>query len=53
MDGNKKIKGRKEHIIVDNMGLPMAVAVHEANIHDSKGAPQAIEKQKSKVSTSN
>lgn len=43
-DGNKKIKGRKEHIVVDTLGLPMAVAVHEASLHDSKGAPKAIEK---------
>ena len=44
IDGNKKIKGRKEHIVVDTLGLPLAVAVHEANLHDSKGAPQVIEK---------
>ena len=44
IDGNKKIKGRKEHIIVDTLGLPLAVAIHEANLHDSKGTPQAIEK---------
>ena len=42
--GNKKIKGRKEHIVVDTLGLPMAIAVHEANLHDSKGAPKVIEK---------
>ena len=36
IDGNKKIKGRKEHIIVDTLGLPLAVAIHEANLHDSK-----------------
>ncbi len=44
IDGNKKIKGRKEHIVVDTLGLPMAVSIHEANVHDSKGAPQVIEK---------
>ncbi len=44
IDGNKKIKGRKQHIIVDTLGLPMAIAVHEANIHDSKGAPQVIDR---------
>ncbi len=43
-DGNKKIKGRKEHIVVDTLGLPMSVAVHEANLHDSKGAPKAVQK---------
>ena len=26
------------------MLFPLAVTVHEANLHDSKGAPQAIEK---------
>lgn len=44
IDGNKKVKGRKEHIVVDTLGIPMAVAVHEANPHDSKGAPKVIEK---------
>lgn len=44
VDGNKKIKGRKEHIVVDSLGLPMSVNVHEANIHDSKGAVPTIEK---------
>ena len=44
IDGNKKVKGRKEHIVVDTLGLPMAVAVREANLHDSKGAPKVIEK---------
>lgn len=43
IDGNKKIKGRKEHIVVDTLGLPMAIKVHEANIHDSKGAIPTIE----------
>lgn len=40
----KRSRGRKEHIVVDTLGIPMAVAVHEANIHDSKGAPKVIEK---------
>jgi putative transposase len=43
LDGNKKVKGRKQHIIVDTQGNPMSVAVHEANVHDSKGAPEVIE----------
>ncbi len=44
IDGNKKIKGRKQHIVVDTLGFPMSIAVHEANIHDSKGAPQVIDR---------
>ena len=30
--------GRKEHIVVDTLGLPMSVVVHEANVHGSIGA---------------
>ena len=44
IDGNKKIKGRKEHIVVDTLGLLLSINVHEANIHDSKGAVPTIEK---------
>ena len=44
IDRNKRVKGRKEHIVVDTLGIPMAVAVHEANLHDSKGEPKVIEK---------
>jgi putative transposase len=42
IDGGKKVKGRKEHIIVDSLGLPMAARVHAANIHDSVGAVDTI-----------
>ena len=44
IDGNKKVKGRKEQVVVDTLGLPMAVSVHEANIHDSRGAESALGK---------
>ena len=44
VDGNKKVKGRKDQVVVDTLGLPMAVSVHQANIHDSKGAESALEK---------
>ena len=43
IDGGKKVKGRKRHIIVDTMGLLLAVVVHAANTHDSKGAYKVIE----------
>lgn len=43
VDGNKKIKGRKEHIVVDTLGLPMGVVVHGANVHDSVGAHTVID----------
>ena len=32
----KKVKGRKRHIVVDTMGNLLAVSVHAANIHDTK-----------------
>jgi len=40
--GGKMIKGRKRHIITDTMGLLLAVVVHAANVHDSKGASDVI-----------
>lgn len=43
IDGNKKIKGRKEHIVVDTLGLPLRIVVHEANVHDSVGAHALID----------
>lgn len=43
IDGGKKIKGRKRHIITDTQGLLLAVVVHAANTHDSKGAIKVIE----------
>ena len=35
-DGHKKIKGRKRHILVDTLGLPIASRVEPANISDRK-----------------
>jgi len=42
VDGGKKIKGRKQHIVTDTMGLLLVVVVHAANVHDSKAATQVI-----------
>lgn len=50
VDGGKKTKGRKRHIIVDSMGLLMAVVVHAANIHDSKSAPFVLSELKFRFS---
>jgi transposase len=36
IDGNKKVKGIKRHVIVDKNGFLIAVMVTVANIHDSK-----------------
>ena len=37
IDGGKKVKGRKRHIVVDTLGNLIQVIVHAANIHDTKG----------------
>lgn len=42
IDGGKKIKGRKRHIVVDMMGHLLHVQVHAANVHDTKGAPSLL-----------
>ena len=42
IDEGKKIKGRKQHIIVDTMGLLLGIIVHAVSIHDSKGAPWVL-----------
>lgn len=37
-DAHKKVNGRKRHIIVDTLGLILAVVVHAADIQDRDGA---------------
>ena len=44
IDGDKKVKGRKEQVVTDTLGLPLAVSGYRANIHDSKGAESVLEK---------
>jgi putative transposase len=46
IDGGKKVKGRKRHIITDTQGLVLAVQVHPANHHDSKAAMGVIRQLK-------
>jgi putative transposase len=36
-DGNKKVKGRKRHIVIDTLGLIVAVVVTAANTDDRQG----------------
>lgn len=38
IDGGKNIIGRKRHIAVDSLGLPIAISVSAADVHDSIGA---------------
>jgi putative transposase len=39
-DGNKKVNGRKRHLLVDTLGLILAVVVTAANVDDRAGAKQ-------------
>ena len=43
-DAGKKIKGRKRHIVVDTLGLLIAIVVHPANIQDREGAKIVLKK---------
>jgi putative transposase len=43
-DANKKIKGRKRHIIVDTLGLLLAVVVTAAIVDDGVAAPEVVGK---------
>jgi putative transposase len=45
-DAGKKIKGRKRHIIVDCLGLILAIHIHPANIQDRDGAKETLLKIK-------
>ncbi len=37
-DGPKRVKGRKRHILVDTLGLPISISVTPADTHDTVGA---------------
>lgn len=43
-DGAKKIDGRKRHIVVDTLGLLIAVVVTAANVDDGVGAQKVVGK---------
>jgi putative transposase len=43
IDGGKKVKGRKRHIVTDTMGNLLCVKVHAANIHDTVAGAAVFE----------
>ena len=43
-DGGKKVKGRKRHIVVDTLGLLLAVVVTAGNLDDGTHAPKVLGK---------
>jgi len=42
IDGNKRINGRKRHVITDTLGLVWGVVVHAANVADGSVAAQVV-----------
>ena len=42
-DAGKKVKGRKRHLVVDTLGLVLAVVVTSASIADRDAAAQAVQ----------
>jgi putative transposase len=49
IDGNKKINGRKRTILVDTLGLPLAIKVTPANVSDNEAGIKALEELKGNV----
>lgn len=41
-DAGKKVKGRKRHLVVDTLGLLLAVSVTAASVQDRDGAPPVV-----------
>ncbi|MBS9529423.1 MULTISPECIES: transposase [unclassified Wolbachia] len=50
-DAEKKIKGRKRHIVVDTVGLIIAADVHSASVQDRDGALNLFTQAKYKAPT--
>lgn len=48
-DAGKKVKGRKRHLVVDTLGLLIAVTVTAASVQDRDGAPAAVAQACAKV----
>ena len=42
VDAHKKVKGRKRHIVVDTLGLLLAVTVTAAGLDDGRAAPDVL-----------
>lgn len=44
VDGGKKVKGRKRHILTDTLGLLLCVTVTAANVSDGRAAPAVLDR---------
>ena len=49
-DGNKKIRGRKRHLLVDTEGLVLKAKVHSAKVPDQDGLRLLLESDRSGLS---
>ena len=50
-DAGKKVKGRKRHLVVDTLGLLLAVSVTAASVQDRDGAHTVVDAAMSKYSS--
>jgi putative transposase len=41
-DAHKRVKGRKRHLLVDTLGLPIACYITPADVHDTVGARKVL-----------
>ena len=48
-DGGKRVLGRKRHVLVDSLGLLIAVLVRPAGIAESQLAPQVLDRAQGRV----
>lgn len=48
-DAGKKVKGRKRHLVVDTVGLLLAVTVTAASVQDRDAAPEVVAQACAKV----
>jgi putative transposase len=37
-DAYKRVKGRKRHLLVGTLGIPLSIYVTPADVHDTRGA---------------
>src|SRR5215510_11594452 len=47
-DANKKIKGKKRHLVVDTLGLALSVAIQPASVQDHDGAVPVLAELKAR-----
>jgi putative transposase len=41
-DAHKRVKGRKRHLLVDTLGIPLSYSVTPADMHDTQGARRLL-----------